>query len=377
MRNRSKGHEKNRKIEKLKKGVEVLLIFMLVDMTVLGNQRVFLAAQPQMPSEHGAAKAQPEGQRGDANEDGIVTILDARLVLRAALNLELIEAYAYNNADVDMDGWISLRDAGFVLKFALNLMDASHFVCVGKGADFQTINEAVSYAQTFCSRTDRVLIFIGEGIYQEEITLLDNPGIDMEGCGAGKTVIEQQSWYPNAPLYTTGTGTFKNIEFIAKGPTNTYAMHFEINGGIVKGVATFQNCFFSSEGNAAVGIGMGADNTVIFKNCSMGSDAGPCIYVHNSAYNNQPNQNFIVENCRLLGVKYAGSYVAIDDAAMIWGAKDSPMGITFRNVKTQFPGAIVFRKTMEESYQFIPDTGVNIRLTHDSGGNDLAALNRR
>ena len=257
MKSRPKEHEKNKKMKKQKKqkkGTGIFLAFVLVWLAAWGDRQVFQAAQPQNLQDYEKAKVRSGRQKGDADGDGRVTLLDARQILRAALHLAEIEEEDRGSADVDMDGRMTLRDAGFALKFALNLMQPSHFVCVGEYADFQTINEAVSYARTFCTKTDRVLIFIGEGTYQEEITLLDNPGIDMEGSGAGKTLIEQQSWYPAAPLYTTGTGTFKNLALIARGSTNSYAMHFEINGGTVRGVTTFQNCFFCSEGNAAVGV---------------------------------------------------------------------------------------------------------------------------
>ncbi len=60
---------------------------------------------------------------GDVNSDGEVDIEDAKLALKAALNLAALEEKAATAADMDEDGRISLKDAQAILKAALNLLE--------------------------------------------------------------------------------------------------------------------------------------------------------------------------------------------------------------------------------------------------------------
>ena len=54
---------------------------------------------------------------------------------------------------------------------------------------FNSIGDAVAFAENYCTEENRVLIEIGPGEYREAITLLGNPGIDMVGAGADETFI--------------------------------------------------------------------------------------------------------------------------------------------------------------------------------------------
>lgn len=59
--------------------------------------------------------------RGDANGDGVVTALDARLALRCAIKLEEVNDYILAAADLDSNGKISANDARKILRLALRL----------------------------------------------------------------------------------------------------------------------------------------------------------------------------------------------------------------------------------------------------------------
>mgnify|MGYP002624817240 CR=1 FL=1 len=58
---------------------------------------------------------------GDVDEDGAVTVEDARLVLRYAVKLEAPTTYRRPLADLDGDGTISVGDARTVLRIAIGL----------------------------------------------------------------------------------------------------------------------------------------------------------------------------------------------------------------------------------------------------------------
>ena len=58
---------------------------------------------------------------GDVDGDGKVTATDARLVLRAAVGLELLTGDAFKKADMDKDGKITAADARLILRKAIGL----------------------------------------------------------------------------------------------------------------------------------------------------------------------------------------------------------------------------------------------------------------
>ncbi|MBO7404159.1 MAG: N-acetylmuramoyl-L-alanine amidase [Clostridia bacterium] len=58
---------------------------------------------------------------GDLDDDGKVTAADARLALRAAVDLELLDEEQIARADVDKDGKITAADARMILRMAVGL----------------------------------------------------------------------------------------------------------------------------------------------------------------------------------------------------------------------------------------------------------------
>lgn len=60
--------------------------------------------------------------KGDADGDGKVTARDARLALRHAASLEMLNEQGKASADVDSDGKISASDARAILRFAANII---------------------------------------------------------------------------------------------------------------------------------------------------------------------------------------------------------------------------------------------------------------
>lgn len=60
-------------------------------------------------------------QKGDINNDGAITILDARKILRFAAELEKPTATEKIYADYDGDGFVTTKDANEVLKYSLDI----------------------------------------------------------------------------------------------------------------------------------------------------------------------------------------------------------------------------------------------------------------
>lgn len=249
-----------------------------------------------------------------------------------------------------------------------------HTLKVGSyGCDFTTINSAILHAQTYCTKTERVTIYVEAGIYNEEITLLDNQGIDIIGSGINSTIVQFGSAYPHSPIYTTGSGLFENIKFVAMNGTNSYAFHYEIGDGSVFGTTIFRNCRFESVGNSAVGAGLGANCNLVLDGCQMQSTSNVSLYFHNSAYSNRLNQYIEVKNCEFMS-HMNGRFVNVDDACSIYGNTNSQLYITFKNNTSKFSGKINFRKNQATSLGYIPIDDNNIHLMADSVGNNLIGL---
>jgi len=255
-----------------------------------------------------------------------------------------------------------------------NLKANSNFLTVGKtGAQYTTINAAINYAKTYATKTNRVTIHIYEGIYYEQITLNDNPGIDLVGIQK-QTIIKYASAYPNAPLRTCGTGYFCGITFQSTGGSSSYAMHFERQEfPNASGETVFLNCQFVSDTNASVGVGMGDNNIVEFRNCTFIGiwSERQAIYVHNfpTAANNQ--------HMRFINNHISG-HITIDDAPRMVGNGNvtSPLILQFFNNYVEY-GNFYFRQETNVKLPYIPINQPNISLHYNSDGNTLIALNRK
>ena len=77
-----------------------------------------ITSAPPTPSE---TPGEPDYTLGDVNGDGKVTSADARLALRAALSLEMLNPRQALAADTDKNGIIRSSDARMILRVALKL----------------------------------------------------------------------------------------------------------------------------------------------------------------------------------------------------------------------------------------------------------------
>lgn len=342
------------------------------------SMEMAMEAEHAMPEDAGAADEKELGnaKMGDVDGDKIVGFADVELVLRHAMHMEEIQEELLPLADADGDGSISMQDAYLILKAALIIEPDERTVTVAKqGGDFQTIQDALEYAQGNCSKENRMKIFIYGGVYHEEILLADNPGIDMEGCGMYSTVVEYPSAYPNSPILTTGQGTFSNLGFCSLEGSSSYALHYEVGDTNVTGTTTFESCNFWCHGGACVGAGLGAGTTLRLSGCVLDTGADVCLYFHNSYRSDQTNQHFIMENSTLTGTGSGGVHIIMDDSCTMWGMTNSQMEVTFVNTRTEVPGSFFFRVSNEQTVNHIPLEHPNIRLSSESYGNDIAALN--
>lgn len=246
------------------------------------------------------------------------------------------------------------------LKNAVFDGDTPSVITVAKnGGRFHTINEAITFAKKYCSRSARVTILIYGGIYRESIVLTKNPGIDLVGIGMPEIISDAP--YPNGAAYIYGDTYIEGIYFHSIGK-DSYAFHLDGSTDTSYGTSVYVvNCKFVSDNQPALGCGCTRGCQYTFINCLFYGTDG--IYVHNEASANVDKQEFNVIGCKINGKKHA---VAIDDAAKLnFGATGSPLVLNFANSYTNdnMNNMILFRLTNTEKYGYIPGNKDSITLS--------------
>lgn len=195
--------------------------------------------------------------------------------------------------------------------YALHKDAADTWFTVAKdGGEFSTVTDAINAARArIAAYGGRVAIHILDTeVYYENITLLQNPGIDLIGHGC--TIQNMTAGYPSAALYTTGPGYFENIRFANYAP-GTYALHLDDTNAHMPGTTTFVNCEFISggapgQGSHAAGVGLGPDCEYIFRQCYFRSTAANGLYFHNAPGDIGNSYQLIrLLNCLFYGYDYA------------------------------------------------------------------------
>lgn len=240
--------------------------------------------------------------------------------------------------------------------------DTPSVITVAKsGGRFHTINEAITFAKGYCSRSNRVTILIGPGIYHESIVLTKNPGIDLIGIGMPE--ITSTAPYPDGAANIYGDTYIEGIYFHSTGK-DAYAFHLDGSTDTSYGTSvTVVNCKFTSTQNPALGCGCTRGCNYNFINCIFYGTDG--IYVHNEASANVSSQYFSATYCKINGDQHA---VVIDDAPKLnYGATGSPLVLNFNGSYTnKITSMIKFRLTNSEAYGYIPGDKNGISLSPES-----------
>ena len=283
--------------------------------------------------------------------------------------------YPYSNFhELNLD-WVlekvaQNRDSILALENAINNLDPDEPVVgnpgvlhVGREAGmYSTINEAIAFAQSYCSPTKRVLIMIHGGEYNESIRLVPNPGIDMVGLPGTTIACPDAIQYPDCALYTVGSGFFSGITFKTSSG-GAYALHYEVQGyegASMNTECVFENCsFIGINGKGGIGCGGGAGDKLVFIHCNIES-AGTAAYIHNYPQAGGGTFNITVDACKITG----------NNSVMVEFYEANKMTMNFRN--NVMSGHTKFRKMSQADY-----TGWVIRddnLINNSSGNTGRAM---
>lgn len=237
--------------------------------------------------------------------------------------------------------------------------DTPSVITVAKsGGRFHTINEAITFAKTYCSRQKRVTILICGGVYNESIVLTKNPGIDLIGIGMPE--INSDAPYPNGVANIYGDTYIEGISFYSNSK-DAYAFHLDGSTDTSCGThVTVVNCKFHSVNQPALGCGCTRGCIYSFINCEFNGSDG--IYLHNEASANVDKQYFNAIGCKIIGTSHA---VAVDDAAQLnFGATGSPLLLNFAGSYTSNVNSmLLFRLANDKHYGYIPGDKNGISLS--------------
>lgn len=189
----------------------------------------------------------------------------------------------------------------------------SNLLTVGAsaGCNFTRINDAITYASQYCNATNRVTILILGGVYNEEITLYPNPGIDL--IGIGNVTVQYASTYPNSPLFISGSIVVRNINFLAldNGANSSYGCHIE---SAEAGNILLAGCSFTSVKKQGLGVGMCGNRRVTLLNCTIISWESDSLYLHNSPIATNDAQDFFAYRCVFRSLASGGINIMIEDS---------------------------------------------------------------
>ena len=222
------------------------------------------------------------------------------------------------------------------------------------GAMYTSISEAVEDAKKIASKTDRVTICIFRGIYDAQITLLNNPGIDI--VGIGDVIINNVRDYPYSTLFTSGDGFFKNIRFNSYGH-NTYALHIEAQSDATQGKIVFEGCTFDADQIAGVGIGFGGGFFVEFRECNILTSAKSSVaaYLHNLPQGNTTLAQCLFRGCSIYN-NAGGDCILVENARAIHSGDGlSSLALIFQ--ANSIRNGVVKYKNGSETLNYIPQTG--------------------
>ena len=252
---------------------------------------------------------------------------------------------------------------------------AGHVLTVGPGCRFATINAAIAAARAICTNDNRVLIRIMPGVYEEEIILNPNPGIDFEGDDWSNTMIRYPSVYPNAPVYTCGQGSFRGLTIYSNCPDGeakpSYGVHVEYQvAPDAGGVVCFEHCKLQGRRGAAIGAGLGENAGVQLLDCLCISETTNAVYTHGYPESNVSGQTFTAHRCDFRSLS-GGNALHVDDVNGIYGLSGSELTVEC----VACMGSNMVMRTAENTFQgYVPSSG-DVRLSAFSTDNEFIGAN--
>lgn len=205
------------------------------------------------------------GLIGDANGDGVITMADATLVVRCALNLITLDT----NVDMNGDGVITIADATLVARAALGLGGADSVADEGVSLTipFLGFYGDWNYAET-----------IDIGYYYEDVQLNSNNYPNTVGFKTGNKIqplginpfidTDNLEYYlaDRNAISPNGDGTLDKINLLYCGLLRNSDVAYRVldtNGNVLGTIATLEGCtkgFFDTSSRDQLGVNYGQIN---------------------------------------------------------------------------------------------------------------------
>lgn len=260
---------------------------------------------------------------------------------------------------------------------------------------FTTLGAALEQTLTMDRATAPVTILVYPGVYEEVNSIPEGHYISIIGTNRSDCIlIDRTGFYENSPLKITGNFTLRNLtiaathehteNFTENRPDDyrigSYGLHLDDSAYTdeSKKVAYIEDCTIISEQNAAVGVGMQKNCSVIFRNCIMVNNTPDRMYelysrpgfaggllVHRANLSEPTPQRLVLDNCRIKSRKGYG--------IQFGGFSEEKHGMTLSCYNN-----IVYSEERGRTgvvYIYTSDGVSSIELTPDSFGNNVDELN--
>ena len=313
---------------------------------------------------------------------GKLSITQLETITRTALVPAYNKYVLFYNGNGRLYSPISAYDL-LLEKTYSSLLNFENTIIVAKsGGDYDTIQGAIDSFYPYPTDSETT-IMVMPGVYEEAI---DTKGRYISMVGVSKKdciLINNSGNYDTPPLNIDAPIYVEDMTIIAthdgsvevdKSLWKSYAVHCDNNAS---GKYEFFNCILESDNMAAIGIGLGQDQTLKLRNCELIShtDADSpwvnhgALYAHNDLQVST-EQHLIVDNCRIISDN--GKAMYIDDVGTGGSIMDASFYGNMLYSKTLGKTDIVQVTTPVTAGKF---SGTSITLNVKSYGNNLAELN--
>lgn len=265
----------------------------------------------------------------------------------------------------------NINDINTISKYLYNLNDGYRYLVVNKiaGSKFNTINSAIDYAinNLTVSNSNKVIILITPGVYNEKIVLNNVHGLYFYGLDKNSCIVEYNGSYPDCVVHVQGDYYFRNLTF-RNTNKDVYIVHQDPSDSTVEGTVSFEDCIFDG-GSNGIGYGSGSNTTLKVVNCEFKNQGSYHVYGHNSPYSRNNQKMILIGN-----IFNSTKCLMLDDAGASYGnTSTSKMDLYFKdNLCLYFSlGSVLFRPNTNDVSQNKPYiTGANMQQGIGCSGND-------
>lgn len=242
-----------------------------------------------------------------------------------------------------------------------------------------------SLASAVANASNGDTIFVRRGTYNNEVVDCLGKNLTIIGEDKDTTIIQNELDSRLTSPLTIARGIVKNLSFKSVGIVSaktdkSYACHIDDNESVGNSLL-FENCYFSSLTNSAVGIGLRPNFSLIFNNCEFYSEYSTLpnnnnrgtFFIHNSADSSNYGSN---QNCYIFNSKIHSKYKAcihLESCGPVTNV--GYLHINNTNIFSDEYGNGNATNTLLTRDIYVTATDYNMLLADDSSGNGNPIIN--